>query len=82
MKEVTRGDEYRQGEETSQVPFRPNPLPAKSLAPHLATLPVPSVTGLAPTRCSTMPTLSPLVLIASRPHRLTATVSGSLPASR
>ena len=31
---------------------------------------------LAPTRCSTMPTLSPLVLMASRPQRLTATVSG------
>lgn len=56
--------------------IRASALPSKGMSSNLAMRPVPSFTGRAPTRCSTMATLSPLVLMASRPHRFTATVSG------
>mmetsp|Transcript_8911 Transcript_8911/g.27048 ORF Transcript_8911/g.27048 Transcript_8911/m.27048 type:complete len:249 (-) Transcript_8911:127-873(-) len=59
--------------------MRGRPSSSSGTSSKRATRPVPSVTGRAPTSSSTMPTLSPLVLMASRPHRLTATVSGSAP---
>jgi hypothetical protein len=44
-----------------------------------AILPVPSRTGRAPTSQITSATLSPFVLMLSRPQRFTATVSGYAP---
>mmetsp|Transcript_26159 Transcript_26159/g.51360 ORF Transcript_26159/g.51360 Transcript_26159/m.51360 type:complete len:210 (-) Transcript_26159:1930-2559(-) len=44
---------------------------------NLTIRPVASFTGRAPTRASTTATLSPLVLMASKPQSVTATVSGN-----
>ena len=45
------------------------------MSSYRATLPVASRRGRAPTKYSTMATDSPLVLIASRPHKFTYTPS-------
>mmetsp|Transcript_10513 Transcript_10513/g.44746 ORF Transcript_10513/g.44746 Transcript_10513/m.44746 type:complete len:273 (-) Transcript_10513:305-1123(-) len=52
---------------------------SRGMSSYRATRPVPSFTARAPTSSSTMPTDSPFVLIASRPQRLTDTVSGNAP---
>mmetsp|Transcript_1626 Transcript_1626/g.6167 ORF Transcript_1626/g.6167 Transcript_1626/m.6167 type:complete len:224 (+) Transcript_1626:2036-2707(+) len=49
---------------------------SRGISSYRATLPVPSFTERAPISSRTIPTDSPLVLIASSPHRLTLTVSG------
>ncbi len=50
---------------------RGRPSSASGRSAKRAMRPVPSRTGAAPTRRNTIATLSPFVLIASRPHRLT-----------
>mmetsp|Transcript_5320 Transcript_5320/g.7657 ORF Transcript_5320/g.7657 Transcript_5320/m.7657 type:complete len:204 (+) Transcript_5320:942-1553(+) len=52
---------------------------SKGMRSNLTTRPVPSLTGSAPTNARTIATDSPRVLIASSPHRVTATVSGYAP---
>mmetsp|Transcript_4671 Transcript_4671/g.10408 ORF Transcript_4671/g.10408 Transcript_4671/m.10408 type:complete len:207 (-) Transcript_4671:3051-3671(-) len=56
-------------------------LPSSSILTrsNRTTLPVPSFTGFAPTRERTMAMDSPRVLIVSRPHNVTAVVSGNFP---
>lgn len=59
--------------------MRGRPRSARGVRANRATRPVASATGAAPTSLNTMATDSPFVLMASRPHRLTATVSGKAP---
>mmetsp|Transcript_688 Transcript_688/g.2035 ORF Transcript_688/g.2035 Transcript_688/m.2035 type:complete len:279 (-) Transcript_688:1219-2055(-) len=56
---------------------RPSSL--RGISSKRATLPVLSLSVLAPTKCKTMATASPLVLMESRPQRATAQVSGYSP---
>ena len=53
---------------------RQSGLACKGMSSYRATLPVASRRGRAPSRYSTMATDSPLVLIASRPHKFTCTL--------
>mmetsp|Transcript_36304 Transcript_36304/g.85358 ORF Transcript_36304/g.85358 Transcript_36304/m.85358 type:complete len:201 (+) Transcript_36304:688-1290(+) len=59
---------------------RGRPSFSSGISSKRTTRPVASTTGCAPIRPRTTATDSPLVLIASSPHRFTATVSGSSPA--
>ena len=52
------------------------PISLSGMSSYRTTRPVPSLIDRAPTSSKTIPTDSPLVLIASKPQRFTLTVSG------
>ena len=59
--------------------MRGRPSSSRGINSYRATRPVFSLTDRAPSKAKTMATDSPLVLMASRPQRLTETVSGNCP---